>query len=126
MIAFLTGLGITLVMLFSIFAFIISFAGIIALLRAGLNKDLGAFGKIFWILGSFIPGVAFLYFAFVDRNPFLKFTGWMCLLFIIVTAVTGGTAVWGGFEALKDEIEHPSIEKPLGTPESPDDSSLSL
>lgn len=135
MLPFLAGFGITLVILFVIFGFVVAFAGIIATIRAAINGQLGTFSKIVWILCNlFIPGVAFLYFAFVDRNGFLKFVGWFCILVMVVAAVTGGTALWGGIEGIRQNPDllfeaFPPVENPQNPPvpeETPDDSSVAL
>lgn len=151
MTAFLAGLGITLVAFFTIFAGVIIFAGIIATIRAAINGRLGSFAKIVWILLSlFVPGAAFFYFAFVERNAFLKFVGWCCLLFFALVAILGGTALWATVEAFSRNPHNFSLtcysgpeegnvwklpechsEKTLpdnrpSEPESPDDSTLSL
>ncbi|PZP55009.1 MAG: hypothetical protein DI586_08205 [Micavibrio aeruginosavorus] len=102
MTAFLAGVGITLVLLIILFSTVIVFAGIIATIRAAINGDMGNGAKVFWILGNlFIPGVAFLYFAFVDKNLFLKLTGWICIIAVALTLALGGSAVWGGIEGVK-------------------------
>lgn len=149
--AFLAGFGITLVTFFMIFAGVVIFSGIIATIRAAINPRLGSFAKIVWIILSLsVPGAAFLYFAFVDKNGFLKFVGWSCLLFFTLIALTGGAALWGMVEAFKsnpdgfslscysgpaegDFWELPECKTLETTPdnspvkqESPDDSTLSL
>lgn len=141
--SFLAGLGITIAILFMIFGFVISCAGLIAIIRAAINSDLSALAKIIWILGCFIPGVAFFYFAFVDKNGFLKFTGWACIIFTVLVAASGGAAMQSAVQTFKDNAGsyewHFERIPPLGpekkpenlpgdaeTPGTPDDSSLSL
>ncbi len=105
MLSFLAGFGITLVVLMTIFGTIIAFATLIAVIRVAINKELGSGSKVVWILLCLIPGFPFLYFAFVDKNLLLKVTGWGCLIMVVLTALTGGTALWGGVEAFK---HHPA------------------
>lgn len=97
MLTFLAGFGITLLLVFMTFAVIVSCAGIIALIRAALNGDLSSGSKIFWILASFVPGCAFLYFAFIDRNRLLKFVGWFCIIAFTLAAVLGGSTFRSAF-----------------------------
>lgn len=135
MLTFLAGLGITLAFLIAIFGAVIAFAGIIATIRVAINGGLGVFSKIIWILASlFIPGAAFVYFAFIDKNTFLKFTGWVCILAVIIAALTGGAALWAGVESIRENPDiliqsFPPVENhpKAGVPaQTPDDSSIGL
>ena len=142
--SFLAGIGITIAILFMIFGLVISCAGFIAILRAAINNELSTAAKIIWIIGCFIPGVAFFYFAFVDKNGFLKFTGWICIIFTVLVAASGGAAMNSAVEAFKNDFKNgagsyewhfktlePQIpeKSPENSPEqreTPDDSPLSL
>ena len=135
MIAFLAGFGITLAVLFVIFAGIISFSVLISVIRVAINHELGTASKVFWILLCLcLPPSAFFYFAFIDKNPLLKLTGWFCIIILVITALTGGTALWGGVEQIRHNPDilfeaFPPVENPASVPEkpeTPDDSSVAL
>lgn len=138
MTAFLAGVGITFLLLIILFFTVIVFAGIIATIRAAINDEMGNGAKVFWILCNlFIPGMALLYFAFIDKNLFLKLTGWICIIATVLTLFIGGTAIWGGIEGLKRDPAlknwtfewksmEPSQELPQKTDESGDESSIEL
>ncbi len=121
MAAFFTGVGITLVLIIILFSTVIVFAGIIATIRAAINDEMGSGAKIFWILCNlFIPGMALLYFAFVDKNLFLKLTGWICIIATILTLLLGGSAIWGGIEGLKRDPAFKSWSYEWKDPSAPD------
>ena len=130
---FLAGLGIATVIFFVMFGTVVAFAMLIATIRAAINDRLGNFSKIAWILANlFIPGAAFLYFAFMDRNGFLKFVGWVCIVSVILAGVLGGSALWAGVEGLKNynwsvQVLPDPSNKPSETPaESVNENSIEL
>lgn len=93
----LLGFGMVFAGLSALYLILLLFSWIIAVIRAAVNSDMSAVGKVVWILFCiFIPPVAVLYFLFPERNGFLRFCGWFMLLF---TFGLIGFVGYGGYKA---------------------------
>ena len=85
-------------------AAVIACAGLIAVVRAAVNPRLDSGGKVIWIVLSLcVPGAAFLYFAFVERNWFLKIVGWGCIASAVLACFLGGSLLMRGAEKMAQQ-----------------------